>query len=91
MKPEAYITLGNEPFMKRFYSYLLGFYEHHGLVRPPTFFYDKTHINLTHSYVEFLDHMFYTTPKKAVNWESFEFPSTCVGHEGVGRAYQFLY
>lgn len=73
--------------MRKFYNYLVDYYNHHGVVRPPTFHYGKTHVNFGHEYLPFLDHMFYTTPKVNSNFEYFTFPSTCVGFEGVGRAY----
>lgn len=89
--PSAFITFGNEFFMKKLYVRLSDHYERHGVLRPPTFFYDRSHINQRFEYKEYLDHFFFTIPRKPVNFQNFTFPSTCVGHEGVGRAIQFLF
>lgn len=43
--PSAIVTFGNEFFMKKLYVRLLDHYELHNKIRPPTFFYDRSHIN----------------------------------------------
>ncbi|KAL4429224.1 hypothetical protein ABPG74_022104 [Tetrahymena malaccensis] len=89
--PSAIITFGNEFFMKKLYVRLCDQYELHNKIRPPTFFYDRSHINQRFEFQDYLDHFFYTIPMKQINFQSFTYPSTCVGHEGVGRAIQYLF
>lgn len=89
--PSAIITFGNEFFMKKLYVKMLEQYDLHNTVRPATFFYDRSQVNQRFEFKDYLDHFLYSIPKKQVNFQEFAFPSTCVGHEGVGLAVKFLY
>jgi hypothetical protein len=82
----SFIVLGNEFFMSRLYKKLSAYYAEKGIMRPPTFFYDKMMKNLTWDFKQYLDHMFYQLPLRSVNWMDFQYPSTLVGHEGIARA-----
>lgn len=54
-------------------------------------FYDSLIINQIRVSQKYLDHVFYTTPKAAVNWRYYTFPSTYVGKFGAAKALAHLY
>jgi len=66
--PSAFITFGNEFFMKKLYVRFLDHYSNNKVIRPPTLFYDKTHVNQRFEFQEYLDHFLYTIPRKPVNY-----------------------
>lgn len=43
--PSAFVTFGNEFFNKKLLNRINDHFYNHDIVRPPTFFYDKTHVN----------------------------------------------
>ncbi|EGR28294.1 lipid a-disaccharide synthase, putative [Ichthyophthirius multifiliis] len=90
--PSAFITFGNEFFMQKLYVDVLETFEVNKLLKPPTFFYNRSRFFQRYEFMEYLDHFFYTIPEVQYNYfNNFQFPSTCVGHEGVGRAIQYLF
>jgi len=90
-EPDIYLVLGNLFFMNKFYKDMANVYHDHGVIKPPTTYYDSLVMNMNRSTQEWLDHMFYTVPREPVNWQKFKFPSTYVGKWVAARALAYLY
>jgi lipid A disaccharide synthetase len=91
LRPDAFVSLGNEFFTKRLFIRLTNLYDSHELMKPPSIYVNNMLIDQRNEYRQFQDHILYSLPIEPVNWRYFKFPSTFVGVEGIAKAYRFLY
>lgn len=91
LRPDAFVSIGNESFTRRVFEKIGLVYEENDLVKPPAIYVNNMIIDQRHAFKSFQDHILYTLPREPVNWQYFKFPSTYIGVEGVAKAYKFLY
>lgn len=93
-EPLAFLTLGNEYFMKRLYLMVdKKFQENHHQkkMKPAMLFYDRFMIGQRYDNLKYLDHFIYHTPYNPLNKLFYDFPSTFTGSQGLFDVYQYLY
>lgn len=93
-EPLAFLTLGNEYFMKRLYLMTQKkYHENRGSnkMKPPMVFYDRFMIDQRYDNLYYLDHFIYKTPRNPINRVHYNFPSTYTGSQGLFDVYEYLY
>ena len=64
VQPAAFLSFGNEFFMRRLFTVVGDVYNNHNLLKPATFHLGRSHSMLRHEFLEYLDHHFSVIPRE---------------------------
>lgn len=87
---DAVITVGNYGLIKYFYDQVNDIYKNNNQFKPLMLGFDLMNAHRSIDNEVFLDYLYYNLPQSPSNQRKYVFPSTCIGYEGLFRAFQFL-